>query len=137
MRVAYIDCFAGIAGDMLLGALVDAGVPAEVLAEATASLNIGASLRIERVDRSGISCTKVHVLVDGHLAEAHAEPEQGHAHSHDQEHSHDDSHVEGEAHSHEAHEHEAHEHSHEAHGHGGEAHSHDHEHSHTHGRSRT
>ena len=137
MRVAYIDCFAGIAGDMLLGALVDAGVPAEVLAEATASLNIGASLRIERVDRSGISCTKVHVLVDGHLAEAHAEPEQGHAHSHDQEHSHDDSHVEGEAHSHEAHEHEAHEHSHEAHGHGGEAHSHDHEHSHTHGRSLT
>jgi uncharacterized protein (TIGR00299 family) protein len=122
---------------MLLGALVDAGVPAEVLAEATASLNIGASLRIERVDRSGISCTKVHVLVDGHLAEAHAEPEQGHAHSHDQEHSHDDSHVEGEAHSHEAHEHEAHEHSHEAHGHGGEAHSHDHEHSHTHGRSLT
>jgi hypothetical protein len=130
MRVAYIDCFAGIAGDMLLGALVDAGVPAQVLADATASLNIGASLRIERVDRSGIACTKVHVLVDGHLAEAHAEPEQGDAHSHDQEHTHEDSHAEGKAH-------DAHEHSHEAHGHGGEAHSHDHEHSHTHGRSLT
>jgi uncharacterized protein (TIGR00299 family) protein len=101
-----------------------------VLADATASLNIGASLRIERVDRSGIACTKVHVLVDGHLAEAHAEPEQGDAHSHDQEHTHEDSHAEGKAH-------DAHEHSHEAHGHGGEAHSHDHEHSHTHGRSLT
>jgi uncharacterized protein (TIGR00299 family) protein len=132
MRIAYIDCFAGIAGDMLLGALVDAGVPAQVLHDATAALGLGASLRIERVDRSGISCTKVHVLVDGHLADAHAEPEQGHAHSHEQEHSHDDSHAEGEAHSH-----EAHEHSHEAHGHGGEAHSHDHEHAHAHGRSLT
>jgi hypothetical protein len=127
MRVAYIDCFAGIAGDMLLGALVDAGVPAHVLMDATAALGLGASLRIERVDRSGIACTKVHVLVDGHLAEAHAEPEQEHSHSHDSEHSRDDSHAEG----------EAHEHSHEAHGHGGEAHSHDHEHSHTHGRSLT
>jgi hypothetical protein len=142
MRIAYIDCFAGIAGDMLLGALVDAGVPAQVLMDATAALGLGASLRIERVDRSGISCTKVHVLVDGHLADAHAEPEQGHAHSHDQEHAYEDSHAEGEvhsheAHSHEAHEHEAHEHSYEAHGHGGEAHSHDHEHSHTYGRSLT
>ena len=76
MRVAYIDCFAGIAGDMLLGALVDAGVPAEVLVDATAALGLGASLRIERVDRSGIACTKVHVLEGDHLAEAHAETAQ-------------------------------------------------------------
>jgi len=69
MRIAYLDCFAGISGDMFLGALVDAGVPLAVLEEATAALKIGASLKIETVDRSGISCTKVHVMEDGHLAE--------------------------------------------------------------------
>ena len=87
MRIAYLECFAGISGDMFLGALMDAGVPAEVLMEATAALDLGAGLKIEKVDRSGISCTKVHVLEDGHLAEKkqHAE----HSHAHDvQEHTH-------------------------------------------------
>lgn len=69
MRIAYLDCFAGIAGDMFLGALVDAGVPPAVLHEATAALGLDASLRLETVDRSGISCTKVHVLEGGVLAE--------------------------------------------------------------------
>ncbi len=54
---------------MLLGALVDAGVPVSVLEEATAALCIGARLRVSRVDRSGISCTKVDVLEGETLAE--------------------------------------------------------------------
>jgi uncharacterized protein (TIGR00299 family) protein len=69
MRIAYLDCFAGIAGDMFLGALLDAGVPAEVLHNATAELNLNASLHIETVDRSGISCTKVSVMEGDRLAE--------------------------------------------------------------------
>src|SRR3569623_385527 len=69
MRIAYIDCFAGIAGDMFLGALLAAGVSEQVLHDATAALNIGASLRVEKVDRSGISSVKVHVLENGRLAE--------------------------------------------------------------------
>ena len=72
MRIAYLDCFAGIAGDMFLGALIDAGVPPQVLHDATAALNIGATLRIEKVDRSGISSTKVHVLEGDHLARSTA-----------------------------------------------------------------
>ena len=70
MRIAYLDCFAGISGDMLLGALIDAGVSPEVLHGAVRSLNVGASLRIEKADRSGISATKVHVLDGAEPAEA-------------------------------------------------------------------
>jgi pyridinium-3,5-bisthiocarboxylic acid mononucleotide nickel chelatase len=65
MRIAYLECFSGMSGDMFLGALVDAGVPAHVLEETVAALGVGASLRISRVMRSGISATKVDVWVDG------------------------------------------------------------------------
>jgi pyridinium-3,5-bisthiocarboxylic acid mononucleotide nickel chelatase len=65
MRIAYLDCFSGISGDMFLGALLDAGVPAEVFERSVAGLDIGAKLEISRVDRSGISASKVDVLVHG------------------------------------------------------------------------
>lgn len=78
MRIAYLDCFAGISGDMFLGALIDAGVPPQVLHDAISALNLGASLKIAAVDRSGISSTKIHVLEDGDLAE---EPTHSHSHA--------------------------------------------------------
>src|ERR1035438_2324175 len=110
MRIAYLECFSGVSGDMFLGALLDAGVPARVLEEAVAALGVGARLEISRVVRSGISATKVDVWVDGgkdlpreeywakqkrdveqpSRAEAHHE----HGHHHDREH-HDHQHSPG------------------------------------------
>src|SRR5215469_14223744 len=63
MRIAYLECFSGISGDMFVGALLDAGVAPKILEDAVAALNIGAHLEISRVNRSGIGATKVDVLV--------------------------------------------------------------------------
>jgi uncharacterized protein (TIGR00299 family) protein len=69
MRIAYLDCFAGISGDMFLGALIDAGLDPKILHETVAALNLNATIKIEKVDRSGISSTKVHVYEGAKLAE--------------------------------------------------------------------
>jgi uncharacterized protein (TIGR00299 family) protein len=65
MRIAYLDGFSGISGDMFLGALVDAGVPFELLQKTVAALDIGATLEMSRVERNGISAVKVDVVVAG------------------------------------------------------------------------
>jgi len=65
MRIAYLDCFSGISGDMFLGALIDAGVSPKLFEQTVAALGVGARLEISRVNRSGISATKVDVVVDG------------------------------------------------------------------------
>lgn len=58
MRVAHFDCFSGISGDMVLGAVLDTGVPADALREAFASLGLPITLEIERVKRNGLAATK-------------------------------------------------------------------------------
>jgi hypothetical protein len=64
-RILYYDCFAGISGDMNLGALVDLGVEAGHLQRELEKLNIeGFRLEVERDIRKGISGTKVTVVVD-------------------------------------------------------------------------
>ena len=58
-RLLYFDCFAGASGDMMLGALLDAGLPIEALREALGSLAIdGYELSATRVLRAGVSATK-------------------------------------------------------------------------------
>jgi len=59
MRVAYLDMFSGVSGDMLLGACLDAGVPLPELEEALALLRLeGVRLSTERVERHGIAATR-------------------------------------------------------------------------------
>ena len=87
MRLAYLDCFSGISGDMLLGAFVQAGVSPDLLRETLAALKLGATLEISSVDRSGIHAVKVDVLVEGHAAE-HTHDHHGH-HHHEHHHHHD------------------------------------------------
>src|ERR1700680_48202 len=119
MHVAYLECFSGISGNMMLGALVDAGISQELLQRTAGALNIGAELRISRVDRSGISATKIDVLVAGKHADA---PDHGDDHRHNYHH-------------HDAHSHE-HAPTNEDHG-NGHHHEHSHQHSgeHQHGRA--
>lgn len=65
MRIAYLECFSGISGDMFLGALLDAGVPPELFTRTVEALGVDARLEISRVDRSGISATKLDVIAAG------------------------------------------------------------------------
>lgn len=67
MRVAYLDCAAGISGDMLLGALIDVGWPEHRLRELIAKLKIGdVQVRVDRVSKHGITASQVNVLSSPH-----------------------------------------------------------------------
>jgi uncharacterized protein (TIGR00299 family) protein len=95
-RLLYFDCFSGISGDMVIGALLDAGLPLEELKRALGSLGAGRfDVSAQRVLRAGVSATKF--SVHEHHAEPHAPHEHPpHAHEHGAEshqhdaHSHDD-----------------------------------------------
>lgn len=61
VRVAHFDCVSGISGDMVLGAVIDAGVPADAIRGALASLGLPIALEVERVKKCGIAATKATV----------------------------------------------------------------------------
>lgn len=115
-RIAYLECFSGISGDMFLGALIDAGVSSQILQQTAEALGVGARLEISQVNRSGVSATKVDVVVlpDTHASQKRshdagrtgASDRQGlsHEHSHTHKHSHDD--AQGHTHDHAMHSHE-------------------------------
>jgi uncharacterized protein (TIGR00299 family) protein len=125
MRIGYLECFSGISGDMFLGALVDAGVPPEVFVRTVDALGLDAHLEIRRVDRSGISATKVDVICGGEkdlprddfwaqqAVHAHSRSHEGaHAHSHEQGPSHAHSHEHNHGHEHGPASHDEHRHAH-------------------------
>jgi uncharacterized protein (TIGR00299 family) protein len=87
MRIAYLDCFSGISGDMFLGALLDAGVAPGLLEQTVAGLGIGARLQVSRANRSGITATRVEVLTDGEKTRPQRDiQEQSHHHGHHERH---------------------------------------------------
>jgi uncharacterized protein (TIGR00299 family) protein len=67
----YLDAFSGISGDMLVGALADAGADQAAISSAIAALEIGAAVSFEKVKRRGIAATKFHVAVEHQHAHRH------------------------------------------------------------------
>lgn len=81
-QVMYLDCFSGAAGDMVLAALIDAGLPADALRAALGSLGVGHEPVITRVMRSGIAATHFDVRGPHHESGApHQHDASGHHHS--------------------------------------------------------
>ncbi|HIC69131.1 MAG TPA: DUF111 family protein, partial [Candidatus Latescibacteria bacterium] len=66
MIIAYFDCFSGISGDMVLGAMVDAGLDAELLRLEIDKLNLGdVRVHFSPTERHGIAATRAEVEVEG------------------------------------------------------------------------
>jgi uncharacterized protein (TIGR00299 family) protein len=82
MRILYYDCFAGISGDMNLGALIDLGVDKDFLIKELSKLNIANEFEVKvgRQSRKGIEGTKVDVILK-HDEEDHHH--HGHEHHHE------------------------------------------------------
>jgi uncharacterized protein (TIGR00299 family) protein len=74
MNILYFDCFAGISGDMTVAALLDLGVPLELLEEGLTRLSLprsGYRVGMERVERRGIRAVQFHVHVEEHQPHRH------------------------------------------------------------------
>lgn len=129
MKSLYLECNAGISGDMLVAALLDLGADKEALDKALQSIPAkDFEYKISRVSKAGVNCCDFDVILD----EEHANHDHDMAflhgnddavvHSHEHEHHHDHEHEQ----EHEHHHDHDHEHEHEHH------HDHDHEHEHSH-----
>ena len=66
MKLAYFDCLAGASGDMILGALVDAGLPLENLRERLSILDLDEEFELkgEKVSKNGFAAIRVDVITD-------------------------------------------------------------------------
>ena len=74
MKILYLDCYAGISGDMTVGALLDLGVPLEYLRVELDKLGLppeSFDLTIKRTERQHISALKFDVAVHDHHTHRH------------------------------------------------------------------
>ncbi|MCC7373350.1 MAG: nickel pincer cofactor biosynthesis protein LarC [Verrucomicrobiales bacterium] len=113
MPVLYLDIFSGISGDMMIGALIDLGVPFSRLESELQRLGVGGyHLHTSHGEKSGIAGIKFDVHLDDEHHHGH-----GHGQGHDHGHSHSHAHAHGHAHP------------------PSPGHRHDHDHDHSHGRN--
>jgi uncharacterized protein (TIGR00299 family) protein len=83
VKTLYFDCFSGAAGDMILGALIDAGLPFDQLKAALGSLGVeGWDITAEKVLRTGITATKFRVHEQVAVTAGAATAMSGHKHYH-------------------------------------------------------
>ena len=83
MKILYYDCFAGISGDMNLGAMIDLGVDATYLINELQKLKINEfEIRVSEQQRKGITGTQVRVLLTGDQQEHYHAHSHGHGHHH-------------------------------------------------------
>jgi len=81
-KTLYIDCFAGIAGDMMLGALIDLGVPEAVIQDGLKQLGLETfTLTTKRSSRHGIEGCDVQVLDHSHTSPKMTQPGVSHTHT--------------------------------------------------------
>jgi len=120
LKTLYFDCFSGISGDMVIGALIDAGADPKILVEELKKLKIEDeyALKWKKVVKNGITSTKFDVEL------LHFSNQHDHDHEHD--HHHDQHHDHEQHHHHDHEQHHDHEHEHDHH------HHHDHRHHHHH-----
>src|ERR1019366_176333 len=69
MRIAYLECFSGISGDMFLGALLDAGVPFELFQKSVAGRNLGGDLEHSRWPRGGSRAGILRIIAAAPISE--------------------------------------------------------------------
>ena len=127
MSRLYLECYSGISGDMLTGALLDLGADQEKLEQVLKTIPAqGFDIQISKVLKSGISAVDFDVLLD-HEHENHdhdmaylfgetAPEEEEHHHHHHDHHDHDGH----------PHDHDEHHHDHDDHHHGHDGHPHEH-----------
>ncbi len=83
MRLVYLDPFSGIAGDMLVGALLDLGASFDAVRAGLSRLDVEPyELRVGEVSRGALRATKFDVLVGGHYADSHEHREHAHGAPH-------------------------------------------------------
>ncbi|GMO39777.1 MAG: hypothetical protein Pg6C_00430 [Treponemataceae bacterium] len=130
MKTLHFDCFAGISGDMTLGAFIDLGVDPDYVRGELGKLRLdGWELEFTRDERCGITGTRARVHIEGcHHHEHHDEHEHHHDTEHSHEHHHDTEHEHPHTHHHEHSHHNEHGHEH----HHGHEHRDGHHHEHSH-----